>query len=535
MSKRKSTEGLPHAPAAKRPMVDKGSASTKAGQTLVKSSQILLGHSHCFKCEQSKPISCFSKNSRRASGISARCKNCISVQRKIFVAKKEAQRILLVGRTRVCTGCTEDLPLDQYYKDDSRDGYRRRCKTCHNAMTESFRIKRVAQDKPQIASKKCRKCEKVQPVSCFIRKKDHTDGLESCCAKCQDECRQAQPHFTSRNRFCRRVVTSMWHNSLQRRAKGHIFENAFSYDRETLDNRLTLQGDACAISGLPLSFLSLTDWMMSPDRIDNDDDYTDSNVSIVAAEFNTRYSWSHKSLLGFYDMSKSHRPSQWPYTHLTYQDVWLPTFSDYATSTCHIGQHMLRPHERRSPIRHSCFSCGSFWGNITAKLTKDFSNTKNHVAQVNAKGPTTRLMHSITKEYLFRLYVYQRGTCYYSGVPFHHGACETQLDKLRQMSIERLDSCKGYVPGNVALICLGFQGSDKSRLAKYSHGGHSGWSKLKVAYLWNWLEESEYGAQAPSISWEEFKAKNSARYPLALRLGPAVVEVPCEQLWIKCC
>ena len=93
---------------------------------------------------------------------------------------------------------------------------------------------------------------------------------------------------------------------------------------------------------------------------------------------------------------------------------------------------------------------------------------------------------TITLEELVRLYEQQRTRCFYSDAAFQHrsllGKGEV-FNKLRQMSLERLDPRRGYELDNVRLICLGFQSIDKTRGSKHSNGGSGGWSQLKVQYL----------------------------------------------------
>jgi len=55
---------------------------------------------------------------------------------------------------------------------------------------------------------------------------------------------------------------------------------------------------------------------------------------------------------------------------------------------------------------------------------------------------------TITEEELIALWDKQNGLCAISGMPMAH-----EFKNLRSASIDRIDSSKGYVPGNVQLVC----------------------------------------------------------------------------------
>ena len=93
---------------------------------------------------------------------------------------------------------------------------------------------------------------------------------------------------------------------------------------------------------------------------------------------------------------------------------------------------------------------------------------------------------TITLDVLIALYERQRTRCFYSNAAFQHHSLLAKgevFNKLRQMSLERLDPRRGYESDNVRLICVGFQSIDKTRDSKHSNGGSGGWSRAKVAYL----------------------------------------------------
>jgi hypothetical protein len=117
---------------------------------------------------------------------------------------------------------------------------------------------------------------------------------------------------------------------------------------------------------------------------------------------------------------------------------------------------------------------------------------------------------TITIEDLVGLYIKQQGRCYYSNVPFQYRYIPdgSEFDVLRQMSIERMNPKRGYEIDNICFCLLGLNTTDLSRIAKYSNGGSCGWSKLKIDYVFRWLEEKNRCIVSPSMSFEEFSLKH---------------------------
>lgn len=58
----------------------------------------------------------------------------------------------------------------------------------------------------------------------------------------------------------------------------------------------------------------------------------------------------------------------------------------------------------------------------------------------------------ITPEYLMELYTNQNGLCYYSGMKMEI-AIKGNINNYNTLSIDRIDSSKGYVKGNIVLCC----------------------------------------------------------------------------------
>ena len=64
---------------------------------------------------------------------------------------------------------------------------------------------------------------------------------------------------------------------------------------------------------------------------------------------------------------------------------------------------------------------------------------------------------NITLEYLKKLWEYQNGTCSYTGIKMilpETTNLYNNIHSLKKASIDRIDSSKGYIEGNVEFVCL---------------------------------------------------------------------------------
>jgi len=100
-------------------------------------------------------------------------------------------------------------------------------------------------------------------------------------------------------------------------------------------------------------------------------------------------------------------------------------------------------------------------------------NTKLRDQKNNKKLDNT---YDIDFEFLVELYNKQKGLCAYSGLPLQFKANNDWT-----ISLERIDTFKGYIKTNICLICWEFNTPDKSITYKNNDSGNAGWNKEKFA------------------------------------------------------
>lgn len=79
-------------------------------------------------------------------------------------------------------------------------------------------------------------------------------------------------------------------------------------------------------------------------------------------------------------------------------------------------------------------------------------------SQLKSQRKKENIAWEIAPDYLVKLYHEQGGRCALSGNVMTHHRSDPRVQKLcknpMNISIERIDPAVGYVPGNIALVCL---------------------------------------------------------------------------------
>lgn len=114
-------------------------------------------------------------------------------------------------------------------------------------------------------------------------------------------------------------------------------------------------------------------------------------------------------------------------------------------------------------------------------LKETYKNTvRGYIKYLLASKDHERYETDIDYNFVINLYHKQKGLCGYSNMPMTFGS-----KKDWALSIERIDSMKGYNKENVILICREFNGLDHTRHFKYDNDGTGGWNRDKFNFIYD--------------------------------------------------
>jgi hypothetical protein len=232
---------------------------------------------------------------------------------------------------------------------------------------------------------------------------------------------------------------------------------------------------------MPMKTSTFTDWQASPERLNNEVGYEYNNVVLVCAEFNTSNQWTrekfHQVFIETIDT---------PYDPILFPDELFTA----------IKRKSLKGIPRQDSIVREdgfvrCNKCGVF------KERSDFTGSRHafRCRKCHQKigfdheqtwlGALTRLVHatkargkncarkkgSMTLAELISILRQQGGLCAYSGVPMSSRKGDFKV------SIERIDTLKGYDKENVCLIIQELNSPDRTVMNDTK--GSTGWSRSK--------------------------------------------------------
>lgn len=380
----------------------------------------------CTRCGDVKFLTEFAKaTASPPPGYRSDCKICVNknAEKKAEINREKNKDIDPEKTTQECHDCGKILPLTMFDKYESNGiGFAYQCKICkHEARCQN--------DNPQTeGTKKCAGCGQLKDVSEFHKATDSKkDGLNSSCKECRKKIQTESQSILEG--FVREKI-----KDARERCKKDSFKLknvSLNINKEQIVALFKLQNGLCALTGEQLTHTTKTERKnddqhiinltnLSIDRIDPNFGYMLGNVRLVCAIVNKiKWTMSDGSLLTLcsnVDFTANLRIIDNKFKKKINKQNLL---DDYKID---VNQHILSISKMR------------------------ISNAKYNASK--KKG--FDCVVNITVDDIINKYIEQQGRCFLSGQLFSTNSKENK--SCNNLSLDRIDSKKGYVKDNIQLV-----------------------------------------------------------------------------------
>lgn len=320
------------------------------------------------------------------------------------------------------------------------------------------------------------------------------------CDTC-DEKRRKEYRSTESGYF-KCMAIRMKLSAASREEKGRNSAGVCEIDHTFLIKLFHEQKGLCYYSGLPMVTVQNSNWQASPERLDNDIGYSESNTKLICLEFNTgHFQWNRNKIMQIRDLSNKiidldaleqkvsdakqvKRKNGGKMMKLRKEEIIINGETLFFCTKCkkylNLSHFML---VKKQPYIHcrDCvgIKCSEYRNSMRGFLVTRLNAAKQHCDKVakNKKKVRENLTFELTLDILLQKILDQKGRCYYSGIELSY-----KPDTPWMLSLERLDSKKGYTVTNTVLVCVEFNTIDKSPTGKNVDGSGQ-WSRDKFNYL----------------------------------------------------
>jgi hypothetical protein len=347
-----------------------------------------------------------------------------------------------------------------------------------------------------MATKTCTTCLIEKEISNFkVEKRPRYRGdYENTCKDCKNKT-NARYRNTYQG-YLKGLLKKARSNSKVRTATGREEAGKFDLTYEELVDILENQNHKCYYSNVSLVFNTKSNYQASIERLNTNKGYEKSNVVVCCLEFNDKQQWSKEKVKEMYNILQS------PHDCSTI---------DFSLKRKRNSRNLVIRKEFDKNHFHQCRKCmevkplNQFYKNKRCKdcvrlndqeRLKDPRSALLMLLKLARSNSTNRQKRStaenrdftfdLTFNELVEIYQSQKGLCAYSGLPLRFG---NSKDINWKISLERLDTKKGYTKNNVCLIAYEFNVGDKRVLYNDDSTGSCGWSKEKFQYIFDHIKK----------------------------------------------
>jgi hypothetical protein len=256
------------------------------------------------------------------------------------------------------------------------------------------------------------------------------------------------------------------------------------------------QNKRCYISNVIFNIGYHQNWKMSIERMDENGKYDDDNTLLICCELQASYhrQWNREfwdEFCSYVRGSMNDLPNEDEYLHsIVKQGCLKKTHCYYPRNNTEMNesgqvkcknclQWLETSYFYKSRLKGGfCMKCENKRVKIYQKTFIGRINVLYNSSKMTAKKKKGNAsIHNININDIIKAYLHQKGRCAYSNIPL----C---FSGRFQMSLERKDVYKGYIPDNICLIIIPLNVGDHHarKTIDDDRQGSSGWNREKV--LW---------------------------------------------------
>lgn len=348
---------------------------------------------------------------------------------------------------KYCRECKQTLPIIKFHKNGKY--INPICAICRQKLRKATRYERKE------GTKYCAQCTFTLPTKQFHSDASQPDGLNSSCI----ECRKKQC-IVIKNTYdgnLKNLFKDLVHNAKNRFIKeGDARRPIKVYI--TIEDIKTLytQNDKCALSGIKMTHEAkareertqhiLNKYNISVDRIDSNKDYTLDNIRLVCGIVNRMRSDLTDNEFFLIISAVTERNRQRIHFLLNDSKISISDIKQNDSITAQLIDEQQSKIVIDTSTSRQKYSC-----KLDNFIKKLLLNTKH-----NINKRSKDLECTITENDIKKLYESTNGKCALTGISMTHIAYQNSDKVLKNkwnMSIDRVNSTKGYIPNNIQLVC----------------------------------------------------------------------------------
>ena len=377
--------------------------------------------------------------------------------------------------------------------------------------------------------RRCSCCKEEKELTAFIASK----------ARCRICLSNADKIYRSTfDGFLQRLIADSSTRSKTHKPSAKSNKSEHTITKQDLLVKYQEQSGKCYYSGIPMKNSHHVDWLMTIERLDNLQGYTNENTVLCCHEFNSgRSQWTIDKINLIPRLSKvkidicnlksiiltARKKRSW---QCMPRKKYIEKVSDDgAEKKCHICDE-FRPLGSfvKDPL-HGCMSCRKkcsidYSATLRGFMTRLVGNAKTRTKTRNEKGHSHEF--DISLDFVLDLILSQNGRCHYSSIPLVFASGSDWM-----CSIERLNNDIGYIKDNIVLICNEFNTTSLTCRAtsKDEVTGSGQWSVPKFNYLLSQFTSSSSSVDSSSsVSSVDSSSSTPALTPSPSSLSEGSIE-----------